>query len=53
MKIQRIQTEDGYIFYVLPDGKVVDNLNPELVDLSFESLEKMLNDPYAPNITFI
>ena len=37
MKIYR--TEDGYTFYVLPDGTVADNLNPALVDMSWDSFE--------------
>ena len=35
----KYRTEDGYIFYVLPDGTVADNLNPALVDMSWDSFE--------------
>lgn len=30
-------TEDGYTFYQLSDGSVVDNLDPDLVDLAWDS----------------
>ena len=29
----KVKTEDGYTFYIMPNGKVVDNLDPDLVDL--------------------
>ena len=37
MKIYR--TEDGYTFYVLPDGTVADSTDPDEVDLSWDSFE--------------
>ena len=38
----RIKTEDGFIFYLQDDGKVVDNLNPELVDMMWLSFNSFL-----------
>jgi len=43
---KQFKTEDGYIFYLMPDGKVVDNLNPQLIDLSFTSIEELINNPF-------
>lgn len=31
------RTEDGYKFYALPDGAVVDDLNPSEIDLSWDT----------------
>lgn len=47
---KEIKTEDGYTFYLMPDGKLVDNLKPELVDLSYDSMEEFENDPFTVNI---
>ena len=33
-----IRSGDGYTFYVLEDGRVVDNLDPELEDMSWPDL---------------
>jgi hypothetical protein len=33
-------TEDGYKFYALPDGTVVDDLNPAEIDLSWDTFEE-------------
>tara|TARA_R100000773_G_C4190977_1_gene96905 strand:+ start:41 stop:277 length:237 start_codon:yes stop_codon:yes gene_type:complete len=38
----RIKTEDGFVFYLQDDGKVVDNLNPELVDMIWLSFRLFL-----------
>tara|TARA_R100000329_G_C7607871_1_gene215619 strand:- start:614 stop:823 length:210 start_codon:yes stop_codon:yes gene_type:complete len=37
-----IKTSDGFVFYLLEDGKVVDSLNPELVDMSWLSFNSFL-----------
>ena len=39
-----IKTEDGFIFYVLDNGCVVDNLDSSLVDMSYDSLEELSNE---------
>lgn len=33
-----LRTEDGYTFYVLANGRVVDNLDPDMVDMSWPSM---------------
>ena len=38
----RYRTEDGFTFYALPSGRVVDNLDPDLVDMSWETLADFL-----------
>ena len=35
-------TEDGYKFYLLEDGRVVDQPNGESLDMSFESIEEFV-----------
>jgi len=35
----KFRTEDGYIFYVLRNGKVVDSLDPEKEDMSWDSFD--------------
>ena len=42
--ITTIKTSDGYKFYLLKNGKVVDNLNADLVDMSCESREEFLTN---------
>ncbi|MAK38008.1 MAG: hypothetical protein CMC15_17745 [Flavobacteriaceae bacterium] len=37
-----IKTSDGFVFYLQEDGKVVDSLNPELVDMSWLSFNSFL-----------
>ena len=37
-------TDDGYTFYVLKDGKVVDNLDPKKVDMSWPSTKAYKQD---------
>ena len=37
------QTEDGYTFYLLEDGRVTDNPNPDHEDMSWPSLQDFLN----------
>ena len=39
-----IKTSDGYKFYLLNNGKVVDNLNADLVDMRCESFEEFLTN---------
>ena len=34
---EKYRTEDGYIFYLLPDGTVADSVEPEEVDLSWDT----------------
>ena len=38
---RRIKTEDGYTFYILPNGKVVDSLIPDLVDMTYDSIDDL------------
>jgi hypothetical protein len=42
--IATIITSDGYKFYLLKNGKVVDNLNADLVDMSCESFQEFLTN---------
>ena len=42
--ITTIKTSDGYKFYLLKNGRVVDNLNPDLEDMSCESLQEFLTN---------
>ena len=37
-----IKTEDGFLFYLQNNGQVVDNLNPDLVDMSWPSFKSFL-----------
>ncbi len=36
------QTEDGYTFYLLESGRVVDSLEPTHVDMSWPSLDAFI-----------
>ena len=38
-KIKTFITEDGYTFHHLPDGRIVDNLDPKKVDMSWPSMK--------------
>ena len=42
--IRKLKTEDGYTFYLLTDGTVVDNLDANNVDMSFETLAEFEHD---------
>jgi hypothetical protein len=42
--ITTIKTSDGYKFYLLKNGRVVDNLNADLVDMSCESFGEFLTN---------
>ena len=35
----KFQTEDGYTFYILYDGSVVDSPDPEAVDMSWPNIK--------------
>ena len=35
-----IKTEDGYTFYLLEDGRVTDNPNPNFEDMSWDTIEQ-------------
>lgn len=37
-----LTTEDGYKFYLLDDGRVVDSLDPECVDMSFDTFAQFV-----------
>lgn len=37
----RVTTEDGYEFYVLNDGRVVDNLDEDCIDQSYDCIEDL------------
>ena len=39
-----IVTADGYSFFVTDSGRVVDNQNPELIDLSWDNLAQFTAD---------
>ena len=36
---RKFKTEDGYTFYQLPDGKIVDDLDPNSVDISWDNVK--------------
>jgi len=36
---RQFKTDDGYTFYQLPDGRVVDNLDPKIVDMSWDNVK--------------
>lgn len=36
---RQFKTDDGYTFYQLPDGRVVDNLDPNIVDMSWDNVK--------------
>ena len=38
----KFQTEDGYTFYILYSGRVVDSLDPEAVDMSWPDVKSFL-----------
>lgn len=42
--VKTFQSADGYKFYELPDGKIVDNLNPQNVDMSWSNKKEFLDD---------
>jgi hypothetical protein len=37
-------TEDGYRFFELPDGTLVDNLDPDAVDMAFDNIEQLKDE---------
>ena len=39
----KFQTEDGYTFFILYSGRVVDSLDPETVDMSWPGVEEFFN----------
>jgi hypothetical protein len=39
--VKKFRTEDGYIFYMLSDGSLVDNLDPQRRDMTYSSLEDL------------
>ena len=42
--IRKLKTEDGYTFYLLNDGTVVDNLDADNVDMAFDTLEQFTKE---------
>jgi len=38
----KFQTEDGYTFYILYSGRVVDSLDPDKEDMSWPDVESFL-----------
>jgi hypothetical protein len=37
-----LMTEDGYKFYLLDDGRIVDSLDEDTRDITFESFEEFV-----------
>jgi len=37
-----IRSSDGYTFYILTDGRVVDNLDPEREDMTWSDLDSFI-----------
>ena len=48
----KFQTEDGYTFYILYSGRVVDSLDPEKEDMSWPSVESFLRSQGYPDAVF-
>ncbi len=42
--VKTYESTDGYKFYEMPDGKIVDNLNPDNVDMSWGTKKEFLSD---------
>ena len=42
-RCKSFETEDGYRFYVLPDGSVADSEDPDAVDMSWPSVADFLD----------
>ena len=40
--MKKYRTEDGYIFYLLPDGTVANSIDPAEVDLSWDTFAEFL-----------
>ena len=40
--VRLVETEDGYTFYLLESGRVVDNLDTTRVDMSWPSLDAFI-----------
>jgi hypothetical protein len=41
-KMITLMTEDGYKFYLLEDGRIVDSLDEDTRDITFESFEEFV-----------
>ncbi len=50
--VQHITTDDGYNFYVLTNGRVVDNRNPQRVDIWWPSLESFKRQMRLDNMPY-
>jgi hypothetical protein len=42
--VKTFKTADGYTFYELPNGSIVDNLKPSQVDMSWPSRQEFMSD---------
>jgi hypothetical protein len=42
-----LKTEDGYTLHIQPDGRVTDHSNPELADLSWDSVDDCVRETGA------
>ena len=45
----KFQTEDGFTYYILECGKVVDSLDPEKEDMSWPDVDTFLKSYYNHN----
>ena len=43
-----IKTDDGHTFYILEDGQVTDNPDPDYQDMSWNSLEDFIQSQDLP-----
>lgn len=43
-RLTKYRTEDGYTFYLQPDGSLTDDQNPELADQVFDNLEALRSE---------
>ena len=48
----KFQTEDGYTFYILHSGRVVDSLDPEKEDMSWPDIKSFMNDQGDADVIF-
>lgn len=42
--MKKYRTEDGYTFYLLDDGRVVDSLDDDKIDMSWSSFDEFMID---------
>ncbi len=46
--LPKYRTDDGYTFYLQPDGTLTDHVDPELSDMTFDSLDAFVDEEGEP-----